>query len=156
MAAWAVALGRNGTQECAHHPQCSLWEHLVGWFSFLFLFFLSHGTHCLKEDPVAAARIAQGQAQALARKVETGHGQVPLRGSTGRPRASPPKRMCALRELGRRLPGTGSHPARPRGLGGCGGGAGSVCAGSDPGALLAHVSPSQHVYQRISSSGSEA
>ena len=75
--------------------------------SFSLPFSLSHGTHCSKEDPMAVARIAQGQAQTLARKVEIGHGQVPLGDSTGRTQPS-------LTEADVRtpchLPSTRSHP----------------------------------------------
>ena len=56
---------------------------------------------------MAVARIAQGQAQTLARKVEIGHGQVPLGDSTGRTQPS-------LTEADVRtpchLPSTRSHP----------------------------------------------
>lgn len=79
--------------------------------SFSFPFSLSHGTHCSKEDPMAVAHIAQGQAQTLARKVEIGHGQVPLGDSTGRTQPSPTE--ADVRTLCH-LPSTRSHPGGGR------------------------------------------
>lgn len=62
---------------------------IVFFIFFSFSFFLSCGTHCSKEDPMAVAHITPGQTLNLARQVEINHGQVPLGDSTGRTQPSP-------------------------------------------------------------------
>lgn len=104
---------------------------------------------------MAVARIAHGQAQTLARKVEIGHGQVPLGDSTGRTQPSPTE---ADIRTPCRLPSTRSPPGGGRaGVWGLQWGSRATSEQTQTlAALLTHVSPSWHAYWVISSSCSEA